>query len=201
MNIITRFKLLYPQIAADDGKILLEFGLTSLMPGGWNIIVRGQRCMEKLGLCLYVHVLNNVWTKLEHVRYKQMSEYVKVDITLELHQSNFVLLSFLKKIYTLNTSNDLCMDDLYPVFGFYNTHLINISQTVYSKKEIRFNDTTVDPHLFISEDSTTISTCKLPDKGKPPSFWGSVLFCIPIAVFTACIYSFSRTYNEPIRSR
>ncbi|XP_076101200.1 uncharacterized protein LOC143070990 [Mytilus galloprovincialis] len=185
INIIIRFKLLYPEIA-DDGKIFLEFGLTTLTSSRRDIIVRGQRCIEESGLCLYV--LDDIWTKLENVAYEQMSEYVQVGITLELHQSNFVLLSNSANIFISKTSNSLSIDKLYPVFGFYNTHLINISQTIFSKNDISFDGTTVDPHLFISKDNITLSTYQLPREQNYSSyFWESVLAYITMAGFIVTV--------------
>lgn len=204
MHIMIRFKLAYLKLA-DDGKVFFEFGLTPLVSGRLNIIVRGKRCTEEPGLCLYV--LDTVWTKLEHVAYEQISaEYVKIEIQLELHQSNFVLLSNRRNIFISKTSNELSENILHPVFGFYNTHLIDISLTMFSEKGISFDVTTVDPHLFISEDNTTLSTSN-PYKRNPFEFiWGCTRVCIPITVFTTCFYFLSRIIkwendNQYIRKR
>ncbi|CAG2225005.1 unnamed protein product [Mytilus edulis] len=66
-DIIITFQLLYPEIT-DDGEILFEFGLTTatilLLSDCPNIVIRGQRCDEDLGICLYV--LENEFIKLEN---------------------------------------------------------------------------------------------------------------------------------------
>ncbi|VDI09839.1 Hypothetical predicted protein [Mytilus galloprovincialis] len=178
-NIIIKFELLYPEIP-DNGKILFECGLTTLADhlkfNNPAIIVRGQRCEKEPGMCLYV--IDNVLTKLEGRVFEQMSDYIQGQITLELHKSYFVLMSNQKNIYISNILNLSSRVELWPVFRFYNTHLISISLTILSENEISFNRTTVDPHLFVSEENNTISNCKLWSIRTSFSGWDDDLFIV-----------------------
>ncbi|CAC5419358.1 unnamed protein product [Mytilus coruscus] len=202
-NIIIQFKLLYPEIP-DNGKILFEFGLTTLADYlKFNypvIIVRGQRCEKEPGMCLYV--IDNVLTKLEGHVFEQMSDYLQGQLTLELHKSYFVLMSNQKNIYISNMINLSSKVELWPVFGFYNTHLINISQTIFSENKISFNRTTVDLHLFVSEENNTISNCKLRSKRTSLSGWGVSIMSSETALFIAStIFSYLLMINEKFNDR
>ncbi|XP_052099721.1 uncharacterized protein LOC127734111 isoform X3 [Mytilus californianus] len=186
-DIIIKFQLLYPEIA-DDGEILFEFGFTTLkvllLSDCPIIVVRGQRCDEGLGICLYV--LENVFKRLESDIFERDSEYVRGQLTLELHKSHFVLMSNRKIIHIsemLNISNNV---KLWPVFTFYNTHLINISQTIFSEDKMSFDRTTVDPHYFISEDNNTISNCKLRPNKICRSYSDFGLICFQFAFYLSC---------------
>ncbi|XP_063435517.1 uncharacterized protein LOC134716449 [Mytilus trossulus] len=183
-DIIIKFKLFYPEIP-DNGKILFEFGLMTL--GDHSelshpvIIVSGQRCEKEHGMCLYVKDV--VLTKLDDHVFDQKSDYIQGQLTLELHKSYFVLMSNQKNIYISNTVNLSSKVKLWPVFGFYNTHLINISQTILSENKASFNRTTVDTHLFVSEDNSTISSCKLWPKETSFTRWDISIMFIEIAFF------------------
>lgn len=190
-DIIINFQLLYPEIA-DDGEILFEFGLTTLtvllLSDCPNIVVRGQRCDEGLGICIYL--LEYEFVKLESGIFEQNSEYVRGRLKLKLHKSHFVLMSNHDISKLLNISKDV---KLWPVFTFYNVHLINISYTILCKDNISFNRTTVDPHYFISEDNYTLSNCKLQPNNMCLSYSDVGLICIQIAfyLFTVVLICFS----------
>ncbi|XP_071166315.1 uncharacterized protein [Mytilus edulis] len=201
-NIKIQFRLSYPEIS-DNGKILFEFGLTTLadclIPNYPAIIVRGQRCEKEPGMCLYVK--DNVLTKLEGHVFDQMSDYIQGQLTLELHKSYFVLMSNQKNIYISNMLNFSSDVKLWPVFRFYNTHLINISQTIFSENKISFNRTTGDPHFFVSEDNSTISNCNLRSKRTSHTRWEVSLMISETAFFMAftvlCyLLTIKKTYNE-----
>ncbi|CAC5364678.1 unnamed protein product [Mytilus coruscus] len=205
-NIIIKFLLLYPEIP-DNGKILFEFGLTTLADDLlFNypvIIVRGQKCEKEPGICLYV--IDNALTELEGHVFQQMLDYIQGQLTLELHKSYFVLMSNQKNLYISNMLNFSSEVKLWPVFGFYNTHLINISQTIFSENKISFNRTTVDPHLFVSEDNNTISNFKLRSKRTSLSGWDIRILFIEIAFFTVstilcflffCCYNFNDKFVQ-----
>ncbi|XP_071166321.1 uncharacterized protein [Mytilus edulis] len=205
-DIIIQFKLFYPEIP-DYGKLLFEFGLTTLAEdltfNNPAIIVRGQRCEKVPGMCFYV--IDDVLTKLEGHVFEQMSDYIQGQLTLELHKSYFVLMSNQKNIYISNMLNFSSKVELWPVFGFYNTHLINVSQTILSENKISFNRTTVDPHFFVSEDNSTISSCKLWPKETGCTRWDISIIAIEITyflVFTILCFRFNfcqSSINEFVR--
>ncbi|XP_052099728.1 uncharacterized protein LOC127734113 isoform X2 [Mytilus californianus] len=177
-NINIKIKLLYPEIP-DNDKILFEFGLTTtidyLIWDRQGIMFRGQRCVKKPGICL--DVIDNALSKLEGPIFEQMADYIQGQLTLELHKSHFVLMCNHRNIYISNVLNVSSEEKLWPVFGFYNTHLITISQTIFSENKISFNRTTVDPHLFVSEDNNTISNYKLQNS----SGWDMSIMYLEIA--------------------
>lgn len=139
-NIIIKIKLLYPEIP-DNDRILFEFGLTTMVDYlKWDrpvIIVSGQRCIESSGICL--DVKDNTLSKLEGPHFEQKSDYIQGQLTLELHKSYLVLMSNHKDIYVSNVLNISSEEKLWPIFRFYNTHLTNISQTIFSEYKISFN--------------------------------------------------------------
>ncbi|CAG2238732.1 unnamed protein product [Mytilus edulis] len=123
------------------------------------IIVSGQRCVENPGICL--DVIDDTLSKLEGPHFEQKSDYIQGQLTLELHKSYLVLMSNHGNIYVSNKLNISSEEKLWPIFRFYNTHLINISQTIFSENKLGFNLTTIDPHLFVSADNNTIANYKL----------------------------------------
>ncbi|CAC5425007.1 unnamed protein product [Mytilus coruscus] len=165
IDVIFKLNLFHPNIS-DNGTLLFEFGLSSSVEYVVKdvddiqmLTVKAFRCPHSFGICL--EVSDEISSKIDVSIFKQTPECIQGHITMGLQSSRFMLMSENQHIYIgskLNMSRGL---QVWPVFGIYNSHLINMSFTIHSKDSISFNRTSVDPHLFISDDNNTISNWHL----------------------------------------
>ncbi|XP_052099732.1 uncharacterized protein LOC127734115 [Mytilus californianus] len=165
IDVIFKLSLFHPNIS-DNGTLLFEFGLSTSVEymvkhvyDYQMLTVKAFRCKDKFGICL--EVSDEISSKIDVSILKQTSEWTQGQITMGLQSSRLMLMSENQNIYVgskLNVSHGL---QLWPVFGIYNSHLINMSFAIHSKDSISFNRTSLDPHLFISDDNNTISNWHL----------------------------------------
>ncbi|CAC5425012.1 unnamed protein product [Mytilus coruscus] len=165
VDVMFKLSLFHPNIS-DDGTLLFEFGLSSSVEYlekevcDYQIFtVKAFRCKDTFGTCL--EVSDEISTKIDVSVLTQTSKWIQGKITMGLQSSRLMLMSEKQYIYVgrkLNMSHGL---QLWPVFGIYNSHMINMSFAIHSKDSISFNRTSLDPHLFISDDNNTISNWHL----------------------------------------
>ncbi|XP_076101302.1 uncharacterized protein LOC143071092 isoform X2 [Mytilus galloprovincialis] len=161
IDVIFKLNLFHPNVN-DNGTLLFEFGLASTVEylvkdvyDNQMLTVKAFRCKHAFGICL--EVTDEISSKIDVSVFKQTPEWIQGHITMGLQSSRFMLMSENQNIYIgskLNMSRGL---EVWPVFGIYNSHLISMSIKIHSNNLISFNRTSLDPHLFISDDNNTIA--------------------------------------------
>ncbi|XP_071166324.1 uncharacterized protein [Mytilus edulis] len=187
IDVIFKLNLFHPNIN-DNGTLLFEFGLASTVEylvkdvyDNQMLTVKAFRCKHPFGICL--EVTDEISSKIDVSVFKQTPEWVQGHITMGLQSSRFILMSENQNIYVGNKLNMSHGLQLWPVFGIYNSHLISMSITIHSNNLISFNRTSLDPHLFISDDNNTISNWYLTFKQVQTLSFGNVYMYFQKAFF------------------
>ncbi|VDI69321.1 Hypothetical predicted protein [Mytilus galloprovincialis] len=147
IDVIFKLNLFHPNIN-DNGTLLFEFGLAfsikylvKYVDDYQKLTVKAFRCKHPFGICL--EVTDEISSKIDVSVFKQTPEWVQGHITMGLQSSRFIFMSENQNIYVGNKLNMSRGLQLWPVFGIYNSHLINMSITIQSKDSVSFNRTSL----------------------------------------------------------